>query len=114
MSSSGGSPAPSASHHSATGRSVSTPRCYGRAVPADMTPLLDDLRAEHADLDALVAGADLATATPADGWTVADTVGHLWFFDREATKAIVAPDEFAEGVQTLLADVDAAMAAALD
>jgi len=45
-------------------------------VPVDITEILDDLRAEHADLDALATGADLSTATPADGWTVGDTVGH--------------------------------------
>jgi uncharacterized protein (TIGR03084 family) len=69
------------------------------AVPVDITEILDDLRAEHADLDALVAGADLSAETPAESWTVGDTVGHLWFFDREATRALTTPDEFTAGVQ---------------
>lgn len=73
------------------------------AVPVDISQILDDLRAEHADLDTLVAGADLATATPAEGWTVGDTVGHLWFFDREATRALTVPDEFMASVQEALA-----------
>ena len=69
------------------------------AVPVDISQLLDDLRAEHADLDALVADNDLAAPTPAEGWTVGDTVGHLWFFDREATRALTTPDEFTASVQ---------------
>jgi uncharacterized protein (TIGR03084 family) len=59
-----------------------------------MTALLDDLAAEHADVDALTADVDLAHGTPAAGWTIGDTVAHLWFFDREATTALVDPDEF--------------------
>jgi uncharacterized protein (TIGR03084 family) len=72
------------------------------AVAVDITAILDDLRAEHADLDALASGADLSAATPAQGWTVGDTVGHLWFFDREATRALTAPDEFTSSVQQAL------------
>ena len=84
------------------------------AVPVDMTEILDDLRAEHADLDALVADADLSTATPAEGWTVGDTVGHLWFFDREATRALTAPEEFTASLQELLAAPDAFIARTLE
>jgi uncharacterized protein (TIGR03084 family) len=64
-------------------------------VATDMTALLDDLAAEHADLDTLTTGADLALATPAAGWTVGDTIAHLWFFDREATTALVDAEAFA-------------------
>ena len=63
-------------------------------MATDITAILDDLEAEHADLDALTTGADLTAATPAAGWTVGDTIGHLWFFDREATTALVDPDAF--------------------
>jgi uncharacterized protein (TIGR03084 family) len=76
----------------------------------DISQLLDDLRAEHADLDALVAHADLATPTPAEGWTVGDTVGHLWFFDREATRALTTPEEFTASVQQALASPEEFMA----
>jgi uncharacterized protein (TIGR03084 family) len=82
------------------------------AVPVDMTEILDDLRAEHADLDAVVADADLSTATPAEGWTVGDTVGHLWFFDREATRALTTPEEFTASVQELVAAPEEFMARA--
>ncbi|HET7309967.1 MAG TPA: TIGR03084 family metal-binding protein [Mycobacteriales bacterium] len=72
-------------------------------MPVDISQILDDLRAEHADLDTLVADADLSTPTPATGWSVGDTVGHLWFFDREATRALTTPDDFVAGVQQAMA-----------
>jgi uncharacterized protein (TIGR03084 family) len=75
-----------------------------------MSQILEDLRAEHADLDALVAGADLSTSTPAEGWSIGDTVGHLWFFDREATRALTVPDEFVASVQQALASPEEFMA----
>ena len=78
-----------------------------------MTALLDDLQAEHADLDALVAGADLATPTPAEGWSVGDTVGHLWFFDREATTALVDPDAFGDILKQAVEEPDVYMARTL-
>ncbi|MDV3208440.1 MAG: maleylpyruvate isomerase N-terminal domain-containing protein, partial [Rhodococcus ruber] len=57
----------------------------------ELQPLLDDLRAEGEDLDALVA--DLpderwATMTPAEGWTIAHQVGHLLWTDRAALTAV--------------------------
>jgi uncharacterized protein (TIGR03084 family) len=60
-----------------------------------MASLLTDLAAEHADLDALIEDAPLDTPTPAEGWSVGDTIAHLWFFDREATTALVDQDAFA-------------------
>src|SRR3954449_2809313 len=78
-----------------------------------MRALLDDLRAEHAEVDALTddaAGAVLTTATPAAGWTVGDTIGHLWFFDREATIALTDPEQFGARLETTMRDPDAWMA----
>ncbi len=65
---------------------------------ADLTKIVDDLRAEGAALDALVA--DLpddrwATPTPAAGWTVAHQIGHLAWTDRAALMAATDADEFA-------------------
>jgi uncharacterized protein (TIGR03084 family) len=80
----------------------------------DLTALLDDLRAEHADLDASVAGADLDRPTPAAGWTVGDTVAHLWFFDREATTALTDPDRFTAGLAEVVRDPETYMAGTLD
>src|SRR4051812_33180221 len=79
-----------------------------------MTALLDDPAAEQADLDALVAGRDLTAQSPAAGWTVGDCLGHLWFFDREATTALVDPDAFAASLERIAADPDSYMAAHLD
>jgi uncharacterized protein (TIGR03084 family) len=83
-------------------------------VAVDLTTLLEDLRAEHADLDASVAGADLDRATPAEGWTVGDTVAHLWFFDREATTALTDPERFTAGLAEVVQDPEGYMARTLD
>jgi uncharacterized protein (TIGR03084 family) len=64
-------------------------------MATDMTGLLDDLAAEHADLDAVTTGADLGLQTPAEAWTVGDTIAHLWFFDREAATALIDAEAFA-------------------
>src|SRR3954471_1667847 len=83
-------------------------------MAADMTELLDDLQAEHADLDALVEGADMSKPSAAAGWTVGDCVGHLWFFDREATTALEEPDAFRANVELLLANPDGYMGSTLE
>lgn len=68
---------------------------------ADLSTVIDDLRAEGDALDALVA--DLppdqwSQPTPADRWTVAHQVGHLAWTDRAALTAVTDPDAFAEGL----------------
>ena len=71
-----------------------------------MRDICDDLTAEHEALDAIVAPlAEEAwrTATPADGWTVADSVSHLWFFDGTAALAASDPAAFDESKRALLA-----------
>ena len=70
-----------------------------------MDAICDDLAAEHADLDRIVADADLAVATPAAGWTVADQLSHLWFFDQRALLALTDPAEFSADAAALLAAV---------
>lgn len=68
--------------------------------------LCADLAAEHASLDALVAGLDDAgwsTPTPAAGWDVRDTISHLTFFDEQATLAIDDPPAFEEHKSGLIA-----------
>jgi uncharacterized protein (TIGR03084 family) len=60
--------------------------------------LVDDMTAEGAALDDLVAGLDddrWQTATPADGWTIADQIGHLAWTDHAATVSATDPDRFA-------------------
>src|SRR4051794_25979435 len=75
-----------------------------------MTSLLDDLEAEHAELDAAVVETDLSLPTPAEGWTVGDTIAHLWFFDREATTALTDAGAFARVLDEAVSDPDGYMA----
>ena len=83
-------------------------------MPPDLSALLADLQAEHADLDTLVASADLSRPSAAAGWTIGDCLGHLWFFDREATTALRDPDAFNAGLARIAADPDGYMASTLD
>src|SRR5699024_5753924 len=53
--------------------------------------VVDELRAESDDLDALVAplpAADWSLQTPAPGWTIAHQIAHLLWTDRVAVLAI--------------------------
>ncbi|MGH2474462.1 MAG: maleylpyruvate isomerase N-terminal domain-containing protein, partial [Candidatus Limnocylindrales bacterium] len=50
-----------------------------------------DLRAEQDTLDAIVAGLSAEQwrlTTPSPGWTVADQIGHLTYYDGVAVSAI--------------------------
>ena len=71
-----------------------------------LTALLDDLRAEQADLRGLVADADLDAATPAEVWDVRDAVAHLAGSDEEALKAATRPDEFVAGLTEVAKDIE--------
>lgn len=65
---------------------------------ADLTKIVDDLCAEGAALDALVAELPderWASSTPAAGWTVAHQIGHLAWTDRAALTAATDEDAFA-------------------
>ena len=65
----------------------------------DVQQVASDLASEHAALDAIVEGLDDAQwqlSTPSPGWTVADQIGHLAYFDRTAVVAIEEPDRFAD------------------
>src|ERR1700734_2168983 len=82
---------------------------------AALQQIVDDLRAERDELDALVAPlADdrWTTPTPAAGWTIAHQIGHLLWTDRGALIAVTDEAAFAELVTTAAADpigfVDAA------
>jgi uncharacterized protein (TIGR03084 family) len=59
--------------------------------------LLDDLAAEHADLDGMVSGlteAEWSRPTPAEGWSIADTILHLALTDDVAALAAHDPAGF--------------------
>jgi uncharacterized protein (TIGR03084 family) len=87
--------------------------CYVPAVAGDLGGLLSDLRAESDELAVVVAdgGPDATrTPTPAVGWSVGDTIGHLWFFDREGRRALEDPSGFTAGLEAVAADPEAFMA----
>ena len=66
-------------------------------MAVDLAGLVADLAAETADLDALLAAVPAPgwrTPTPADGWTIADQVSHLAFFDAAATLAATDAERF--------------------
>ena len=90
-------------------------------MDAVRTALLADLAAEQQDLDDLLARLtddDWRRPTPADGWSTADTVAHLAYFDEQV--AVAASDPAASGPASaaLVADlqgfVDGSLAAAPD
>ncbi len=69
-----------------------------------MDQIVDDLIAEHAALDEVLEQvSDWEMATPAEGWSVADTISHLWFFDQRAVLALTDPEAFRTDAETLLA-----------
>jgi uncharacterized protein (TIGR03084 family) len=66
-------------------------------MPVNMVSLVEDLAAETAVTRALVARLDQAgwlTATPAAGWSIADQIGHLAYFDEVAVRAATDPEAF--------------------
>jgi uncharacterized protein (TIGR03084 family) len=71
--------------------------------------LLDDLDAEHADLDHLVGAINESgwdRPTPAVGWAVRDQLSHLAFFDDAAILAMTDPDAFAAMAEAAMAEED--------
>ncbi|HEY2430318.1 MAG TPA: TIGR03084 family metal-binding protein [Acidimicrobiales bacterium] len=77
------------------------------ADPSAYAQVLEDLSAEHEDLDALVASLDdggWEVPTPAPGWAVRDQIGHLAFFDARAREALTDPEGFTAMVAKLQED----------
>jgi uncharacterized protein (TIGR03084 family) len=75
-------------------------------MPADLGALLADLAAESAALREIVDPlrvSDWQLATPAPGWSIADQVSHLAYFDDLAVSAATRPEEFA-AIQSGLLD----------
>lgn len=68
--------------------------------------VLDDLAAEHASLAAvleLLSASDGTLPTPAAGWSVADQVSHLRFFDQRAAMAMTDAEAFAADRAAIIA-----------
>jgi uncharacterized protein (TIGR03084 family) len=79
-------------------------------MPApDLAALCDDLAAEHAALDALVAPLDASQwdlMTPAEGWAIRDQIHHLAWFDRNGVLAIEDPDGFNASMAEMIGDFE--------
>jgi uncharacterized protein (TIGR03084 family) len=76
-------------------------------MPVSMDALADDLVAESAVLRALLADLDEAgwrRETPAEGWTIADQVSHLAYFDDVAVQSATDPDAFNAELERLDAE----------
>jgi uncharacterized protein (TIGR03084 family) len=76
---------------------------------ADLERIRADLDAEHRALDELVRGLsedEWNRDTPAEGWTVKDQIGHLAFFDEQATLAATDADGFARSLEVAAQDID--------
>jgi uncharacterized protein (TIGR03084 family) len=81
----------------------------------DLQGLAARLDEETAELRRLLAGIDergWSTPTPAAGWDVRDTVGHLASFDEVALRALTEPDAFRAEVAAIT-DVDGMVDAAV-
>ena len=80
-----------------------------------MPQLCDDLVAETVRLETAVEPLDEGrwrTATPAEGWSVLDQVGHLAYFDEMAVVSATDPDRFRERRDEALAAADGVTEAA--
>ena len=78
-----------------------------------MKSIVADLQAEHGALDSVVSDLDdvaWTTPTPAEGWTVADQIGHLTFFDERARLAVTSREAFTTELTDAAGDVDAYIA----
>ncbi len=75
----------------------------------DLAELCDDLAAEHADLDALVAPLEAARwdlPTPAEGWAIRDQIHHLAWFDRNGALAVEDPAAFTTQMEAMIGDFE--------
>jgi len=82
--------------------------CEARWV-ADLSTVIDDLRAEGDELDALVAAlpeSDWTTPTPAEGWTIAHQIAHLAWTDDIAFLAATDPAQFQAELGAALAQFE--------
>jgi uncharacterized protein (TIGR03084 family) len=71
----------------------------------DVSEIRDDLVAEQKSLDDVVSDLTIEQwdlATPSPGWSVADQIAHLTYFDGTASLAIENPEGFAQSTEELL------------
>jgi uncharacterized protein (TIGR03084 family) len=70
-----------------------------------LNAMIADLESEQQSLDQVIADLDDATwrlSTDSPGWTIADQVSHLQFFDERAALAMTNPDAFVVDRQHLI------------
>lgn len=82
----------------------------------DINEVAADLQAEQAALDHVVAALtdeQWSLDTPSEGWTVADQIGHLTYFDGAAATAVTDPEAFAASIEDLIAASDGGAALTL-
>lgn len=75
----------------------------------DVRHLVADLRSEQEALDDVVAAISperWALPTPSAGWSIADQIEHLAYFEGAAAQAIQDPDRFSASAELLLASPD--------
>ncbi|MEU0565743.1 TIGR03084 family metal-binding protein [Nonomuraea sp. NPDC005983] len=84
---------------------------------SELQKVIQDLSAESAELDRILAGlpgARWKEPTPAPGWTIAHQVGHLSFIYRIAGMAASDPDGFRSMMASIKDGLSEAVNAALD
>jgi uncharacterized protein (TIGR03084 family) len=75
-------------------------------MPADLGRILADLSDETRALDRLLADLEPSSwklPTPAAGWSIADQVSHLSYFDEAAVQAATQPEDFRREADALMA-----------
>jgi uncharacterized protein (TIGR03084 family) len=76
-------------------------------MPADLGALVGDVAAETAALRAVLDPlTDWQLPTPAPGWTIADQVSHLAYFDEVAVMSATEPEAFAAKLARMSGGVD--------
>jgi uncharacterized protein (TIGR03084 family) len=76
-------------------------------MPADLGALVEDVAAETAALREILdplPDSDWRLPTPAPGWTIADQVSHLAYFDEVAVTSATDPDAFAAELARVTSD----------
>lgn len=89
-------------------RGTTPPLPWSACVSKILPRLLEDLEAEGEALDGLVADLEdeqWETMTPAEPWTVADTIGHLLWTDRVSVVAATEPERFEEFLEHHFSDL---------
>lgn len=75
----------------------------------DVREIAADLHAEQGVLDDIVADLRMdqwLLPTPSPGWSVADQIGHLTYFDGAAATAVIDPEAFTASIGELVAAPD--------